>query len=76
VLPVIALGAPQIFAGAIITESIFGVNGVGQLLITSLSAGDLPVVQTVTVLIAVAIVLANLASDLALPWLDPRLRDA
>ena len=76
VVPVIALGAPQIFAGAIITESIFGVNGIGQLLITSLRAGDLPVVQTVTVLIAVAIVLANLVSDLALPWLDPRLRDA
>jgi peptide/nickel transport system permease protein len=76
VVPVIALGAPQIFAGAIITESIFGVNGIGQLLLISLRAGDLPVVQTVTVLIAALIVLANLASDLALPWLDPRLRDA
>lgn len=76
VVPVIALGAPQIFAGAIITESIFGVNGIGQLLITSLRAGDLPMVQTITVLIAALIVLANLAADLALPKLDPRLRDA
>ncbi|WP_324751605.1 ABC transporter permease [Roseovarius sp. Pro17] len=75
VTAVIALGAPQIFAGAIITEAIFGVNGIGQLLITSLRAGDLPVVQTITVLIAALIVLANLAADLALPWLDPRLRD-
>ncbi len=76
VVPVIALGAPQIFAGAIITEAIFGVNGIGQLLITSLTATDLPVVQTVTALIAVFIVLANLASDIALRWLDPRLREA
>ncbi|MEX1235140.1 MAG: ABC transporter permease [Roseovarius sp.] len=76
VVPVIALGAPQIFAGAIITEAIFGVNGIGQLLITSLKATDLPVVQTVTALIAVFIVLANLGSDLALRWLDPRLGDA
>jgi peptide/nickel transport system permease protein len=76
VVPVIALGAPQIFAGAIITESIFGVNGIGQLLITSLKANDLPTVQTITALIAVLIVLANLASDLALTRLDPRLRDA
>ncbi|WP_281968111.1 ABC transporter permease [Roseovarius nanhaiticus] len=73
VVPTIALGAPQIFAGAIITEAIFGVNGIGQLLITSLKATDLPTVQTITALIAVFIVLANLIADIALPWLDPRL---
>lgn len=71
-LSVIALGAPQVFAGAIVTEQIFGVNGIGQLLIQSLHAGDLPVVQTVTVLIAVLIVLANLAADMAISRLDPR----
>ncbi|HEY9039872.1 MAG TPA: ABC transporter permease [Roseovarius sp.] len=71
-LTVIALGAPQVFAGAIITEQIFGVNGIGQLLIQSLHAGDLPVVQTVTMLIAVLIVLANLAADLIIARIDPR----
>ncbi len=71
-LTVIALGAPQIFAGAIITEQIFGVNGIGQLLIQSLHAGDLPVVQTVTMLIAVLIVLANLTADLLIARIDPR----
>ncbi|MFX0541360.1 ABC transporter permease [Roseovarius sp. S4756] len=74
VVPIIALGAPQIFAGAIITETIFGVNGIGQLLITSLQSTDLPTVQTITALIALMIVLANLASDIALTRLDPRLR--
>lgn len=73
VVPVVALGAPQIFAGAIITEAIFGVNGIGQLLVTSLKATDLPTVQTITALIALFIVLANLAADIAMPWLDPRL---
>jgi len=76
VVPVVALGAPQIFAGAIITEAIFGVNGIGQLLVTSLKASDLPTVQTITALIALMIVLANMASDLALGWLDPRLARA
>ncbi|WP_113912584.1 ABC transporter permease [Roseovarius dicentrarchi] len=71
-LTVIALGAPQVFAGAIITEQIFGVNGIGQLLIQSLHVGDLPVVQTVTMLIAVLIVLANLAADLLIARIDPR----
>ncbi len=71
-LTVIALGAPQIFAGAIITEEIFGINGIGHLLVQSLQAGDLPVVQTVTMLIAVLIVAANLAADLALARIDPR----
>ncbi|MFD0857710.1 ABC transporter permease [Roseovarius aquimarinus] len=73
VVPVIALGAPQIFAGAIITEAIFGVNGVGQLLVTSLRQADLPTVQTIAALAALAIVLANLASDIVLGWIDPRL---
>lgn len=74
VVPVIALGVPQVFAGTIITEQIFGVNGIGQLLITSLHVGDLPTAQTVTALIAALIVLANLAADIAMGWLDPRLR--
>jgi peptide/nickel transport system permease protein len=71
-LTVIALGAPQVFAGAIITEQIFGINGIGHLLVQSLHAGDLPVVQTVTMLIAVLIVAANLAADLTLARIDPR----
>lgn len=74
VVSVIALGAPQIFGGAIITEQIFGVNGVGQLLITSLAANDLPMVQSILFLLAVLIVLANLAADLVYAVLDPRVR--
>ena len=74
VVTVIAIGAPTIFAGAIITERIFGVNGIGQQLITSIFANDIPMVQTVTFIFAVLIVLFNLIADLIYGWLDPRIR--
>lgn len=48
VITVIALGVPGIFGGAIITEVVFSVNGIGQLLITALFANDLPMVMTIT----------------------------
>ncbi|KRS16208.1 ABC transporter permease [Roseovarius indicus] len=74
VITVIALGVPQIFGGAIITEQIFKVNGLGQLLITAIQANDLPMVQTVTFMLAVLIVLFNIVADLLYGLLDPRIR--
>lgn len=74
VVTMIALGVPSIFGGAIITENIFGVNGLGQLLLTSIRANDLPTVQTVTFMIAVLIVLFNIIADLLYGLLDPRIR--
>jgi peptide/nickel transport system permease protein len=74
VVTVIALGAPTIFGGAIITERIFGVNGIGQQLILSIFANDIPMVQTLTFMFAVLIVLFNLIADLIYGWLDPRIR--
>lgn len=74
VVTVIALGAPAMFGGAIITEQIFAINGIGAQLIGALQAGDLPTVQTLTFLFAVLIVLANLLADVLYGWLDPRIR--
>ena len=74
VITVIALGVPQVFGGAIITEQIFKVNGLGQLLITAIQANDLPMVQTVTFMLAVLIVLFNIVADLLYGLLDPRIR--
>ena len=73
VVTVIALGLPQVFGGAVVTEQIFLVNGLGHLLIASIEANDLPVVRTVTFLMAVLIVLANLAADVTCRLLDPRI---
>jgi peptide/nickel transport system permease protein len=74
VVTVIALGVPAIFGGAIITEQVFKVNGIGQLLIGALQANDLPMVQTLTFIFAVLIVLFNLIADVLYGILDPRIR--
>jgi peptide/nickel transport system permease protein len=74
VITVIALGVPQVFGGAIITEQVFKVNGLGQLLITSIEANDLPMVQTLTFIFALLIVIFNLIADILYGILDPRIR--
>ena len=74
VVTVIALGIPTIFAGAIITEQVFKVNGLGALLINAIYANDIPMVQTLTFIFAVLIVLFNLVADIVYGMLDPRIR--
>ena len=72
VVTLIALGIPGIFAGALITEQIFRVNGIGQYLISAIQGGDLPTVQTVTFIFAVLVVLFNIVADVLYGILDPR----
>ena len=72
VITLLALGIPQIFQGAIITEQIFRVNGLGQLLIIAIQGGDLPTVQTLTFVFALLIVLFNIVADVLYAMLDPR----
>ena len=74
VITVIALGIPAIFGGAIITENVFKVNGIGQLLLTALFANDIPMVMTLTFIFAILIVLFNLIADVLYGVLDPRIR--
>ena len=74
VVTVIALGIPSIFGGAIITEQVFKVNGLGQLLISAINNNDLPMVQTLTFIFAVLIVFFNLIADILYGVLDPRIR--
>ncbi len=74
VVTVIALGVPQVFGGAIITEQVFKVNGLGHLLIGAIQGGDIPTVQTLTFIFAFLIVLFNLIADVLYGILDPRIR--
>lgn len=74
VVTLIALQVPGIFSGAIITEQIFRINGLGQLLITSINSADIPMVQTLTFIFAFLIVLFNLVADVTYGLLDPRIR--
>ena len=74
VVTVIALGLPAVFGGAIITEQVFKVNGLGQLLITAIHANDIPMVLTLTFIFAILIVLFTLIADIVYGLLDPRIR--
>ena len=74
VVTLIALGIPGIFAGAIITEQIFRVNGLGELLIRSIQNSDIPVVQALTFIFAFLVVFFNLIADILYGVLDPRIR--
>jgi len=73
VVTLVALQMPVVFGGAIITEQIFRVPGIGSLLISSILANDTPVVMGVTFVFAVLVVLFNLIADLLYGWLDPRI---
>jgi peptide/nickel transport system permease protein len=73
VVTLIALQMPAIFGGAIVTEQIFRVPGIGSLLISSILANDTPVVMAVTFVFACLVVLFNLIADILYGWLDPRI---
>ncbi len=74
VVTLVALGVPAIFGGAIVTEQIFRVNGLGALLILAIQGNDIPVVQTCLVLYAILVVAFNLIADIIYGFLDPRIR--
>ncbi|MGI8518439.1 MAG: ABC transporter permease [Acidimicrobiia bacterium] len=74
VVTLIALSVPGIFGGAIITEQIFRINGIGALLISAIGQSDVPMVQTLTFIFAVLIVVFNLIADVTYGILDPRIR--
>src|SRR6266852_6461647 len=76
VVTLVALGIPAVFAGAIVTEQIFRVPGIGELLIRSIGTSDSPVVAPIVFPFAVLVVLFNLIADVLYAVLDPRIRYA
>src|SRR3954454_630570 len=73
VVTLVALTMPAIFGGAIITEQIFRIPGIGSLVISAILANDTPVVMAVTFVLACLVVLFNLIADVLYGWLDPRI---
>ena len=71
---VIALDLPGIFTGALVTEQIFRIPGIGALLIDSINRSDTPVVMGITFIYAILIVICNFCADLLYRILDPRLK--
>ena len=76
IVTVIGLNLGQLVAGAIVVETVFAWPGIGRLLVVAVSQRDLAVVQGLVLVIAVTMVLANLAVDLLYGVLDPRIREA
>ncbi len=73
VVTLVMLQMPAIFGGAIVTEQIFRVPGIGSLLITSILSNDTPVVMAVTFVFSCLVIACNLMADLLYGWLDPRI---
>lgn len=76
VVTLVALGIPGIFGGALITEQIFRVPGIGSLLISSLESSDTPVIMGVTFIYGILVVTFNLVADIVYGFLDPRIKYA
>jgi peptide/nickel transport system permease protein len=72
VVTLIALRIPTIFAGALVTEQVFRIPGIGSLLIGGIQQNDTPVVMTITLIYAALVVVFNLIADILYGFLDPR----
>lgn len=74
VITLVALDIPSVFTGALITEQVFRVPGIGALLIDSILRNDTPVVMAITFIYAILVVLFNLIADLLYAVFDPRVQ--
>lgn len=73
VVTLVALQLPIVFGGAIVTEQIFRVPGIGSLLISAMLANDTPVVMAIAFVLSCLVVIFNLIADIIYGWLDPRI---
>jgi peptide/nickel transport system permease protein len=74
IVTIIGLELPLLLGGAVVTEKIFAWPGMGRLFIDQLEDGDTPVVMGILMLIAVAVIVFQLITDIVYAWLDPRIR--
>src|SRR5258705_7370696 len=73
VVTLVALQMPAVFGGAIVTEQIFRIPGIGSLLISAILAYDTPVIMAVTVVFSFLLVVFNLPASIIFCWLSPRI---
>lgn len=74
VVTVIGGRVGHLIAGAVIVEVVFGWPGIGRLLVSAMQTRDFPIVLGLFLFVAISVILANLLTDLAYGWLDPRIR--
>jgi peptide/nickel transport system permease protein len=74
VITVVGLQVAFIFGGSVLIETVFNINGIGRLMTQAVQNQDYLIVQAGTLIIAVMVVISNLAVDISYGWLDPRIR--
>ena len=74
ILTVIGSDIPRLIGGAIVTEQVFRWPGMGQLMMTSISARDYPVIMAINLISALAVLFSNLIVDILYAYVDPRIR--
>ena len=74
IVTVVGLDLPLLLGGAVVTERIFAWPGMGRLFLDHVDRVDLPVVMGILMLIAVAVVVFQILTDIVYAWLDPRIR--
>ncbi len=77
-IPVVTMMAMQfasLLSGAVITESVFGIGGIGQLMVSSISKRDMPLLQSSVIFSTIIIILGNLVADILYSFLDPKIRE-
>ena len=74
VVTVVGLQVGTLFGGAVITETIFSVPGIGRWAVESIATRDFPVVQAVSLVMALGVLFSNLVADIAYAYIDPRIR--
>jgi peptide/nickel transport system permease protein len=75
-LTVLSLQIIALLSGAVVVEKVFGINGIGERATSAASQGDVPLVLGIVVVTVLVVVVVNLLLDLALGWLNPKVRIA
>jgi len=74
VLSIVGLSLPAMIGGAVVTEQVFSWPGLGQLLVDGVNERDYYLIMGITLLLAVVVLVANLLTDIAYGYADPRIR--
>jgi peptide/nickel transport system permease protein len=74
IVTVVGLDLPLLLGGAVVTERIFAWPGMGRLFLDDVGRGDTPVVMGILMIIAIAVVVFQILTDVVYAWLDPRIR--
>jgi len=73
VVTTVGLQLPFVIGGAVVVESIFGLPGLGKIMVESINARDYTIISGINIILATVVLIANLLVDISYAWLDPRI---